>query len=182
MAGMSVAWAALSTPLAGQAGALTVGFAGTLGGGWQVEALDVGYARALGAGPVTVAAVTARLGSFIDENAIVGGARGVVVGASLAARTPTVRLAQLGADTSRNEVGLDLTLEATGYAGSNSPLPVGSPWAAVALLPGVRFGSPAGAQYAVLLGPTVFFGAVTEVRAFLGLRFEAALARRGSGS
>ena len=168
----------LSTLLVAQSGGVTVGLAGTLGGGWQVEAADVGYAHALRAGPLSVVALTARVGSFIDEAAIIGGARGIVFGVTLAGRTPMVHLADLGSDSSASQLGLDLTLEATGYAGSRNPLPEGSPWGAVSALPGLRFGDPNGAQYALLLGPTVFFGQITQVRPFLGIRFEAPLARR----
>jgi hypothetical protein len=45
-------------------------------------------------------------------------------------------------------------------------------------LPGLRYGPPNGSQFALLVGPTVFFGQVTLVRPFLGVRFEAPLARR----
>src|SRR2546426_12030410 len=69
----------LSTPLAGQ-NAVTAGLAYTVGGGWQVEGFDVGLARAVHAGPIAALSLTARLGSFINEGAINGGARGVVVG------------------------------------------------------------------------------------------------------
>ncbi len=155
-----------------------MGLAGTLGGGWQIEALDVGYAHAAHAGPVAALSLTARLGSFIDEGAIIGGARGFVFGTSLAARTPTAIIAQLGADTSAGRIGLDLTVEATGYVGSHSPLPVGSPWGAVSVLPGLRFGDPNGSRFGLLLGPSVFLGDVTQVRTFIGVRFEAPLARR----
>jgi hypothetical protein len=175
---MLTALVGLSTPLAGQSGAFALGLAGTLGGGWQIEALDVGYARTVHAGPVAVLSLTARLGSFIDEGAIIGGARGFVFGTSLAARTPTATIAELGADTSASQIGLDLTVEATGYVGSRSPLPVGSPWGAVSVLPGLRFGDPNGSRFALLLGPTVFLGDVTQVRTFLGVRIEAPLARR----
>lgn len=175
---MLTALLGLSTPLAGQGGALTLGFAGTLGSGWQIEALDVGYAHGVHAGPIAALSLTARLGSFIDEGAIVGGARGFVFGTSLAARTPTKTIAELGADTSASRVGVDFTVEATGYAGSRTPLPVGSPWGAVSFLPGLRFGNPNGARFGLLIGPTVFFGDVTETRVFLGVRFEAPLARR----
>src|SRR5207247_2622432 len=74
--------------------------------------------------------------------------------------------------------GFDVTLEATGYVGSNSPLPVGSPWGGVSGLLGLRFGDPKGSRLGLLIGPTVFLGTVTDVRAFLGVRFEAPLARR----
>jgi hypothetical protein len=184
MIAMLAGLAGLSTPLAAQygsaapAGAWTAGPAFTVGGGWQIEALDVGYARAVGAGPLSVIGLAGRLGSFIDEGAIVGGARGVVFGVTVSGRTPMLHLADLGSDSSASRLGCDLTLEATGYAGSRTPLPEGSPWAAVAALPGLRFGDPEGGQYAVLLGPTVFFGQTTEVRALLEVRFESRLARR----
>jgi len=178
MIAMLAGLAGLSTPLLAQSGGVTAGLAWTVGGGWQVEGADVGYARALHAGPLSVLALTARVGSFIDEGAIVGGGRGVVFGVTVAGRTPMAHLADLGADSSASQLGLDLTLEATGYAGSRNPLPVGSPWAAVSPLLGLRFGDPNGAQYALVVGPTVFFGAITQVRPFLGLRFEAPLARQ----
>ena len=174
---MLAALVGLSTPLAGQ-NALTAGLAYTVGSGWQVEGFDVGLARAVHAGPIAALSLTARLGSFINEGAIIGGARGFVFGTSFAARTPTSTIAQLGADTSGGEIGLDFTLEATGYVGSNSPLPVGSPWGGVSGLLGLRFGDPKGSRLGLLIGPTVFLGTVTEWRAFLGVRFEAPLARR----
>src|SRR5438552_8038646 len=142
----------LSTSLAGQ-NAVTAGLAYTVGSGWQVEGFDVGVARAGRAGPIAALSLTARLGSFIDEGAIIGGARGFVFGTTLAARTPTATIAELGADTSASRVGVDLTVEATGYLGSRSPLPVGSPWGGVSVLPGLRFGDPNGPRLGVLIGP-----------------------------
>src|SRR2546425_4844464 len=127
---MLTALVGLSTPLAGQGNALTAGLAYTVGGGWQVEGLDFGVARAVHAGPIAALSLTARIGSFIDEGAIIGGARGVIFGTSLAARTPTATIAQLGADTSRGQIGPDFTLETTGYVGSHSPPSVGVPWGA----------------------------------------------------
>src|SRR5439155_6593334 len=129
------------------------------------------------AGPIKQLSLGARLGSFIDQGAIIGGAQGFVFGTTLAARTAMMTVAELGADTSATRVGLDLTVEATGYAGSRSPLPVGSPWGAVSVLPGIKFGDPNGSQFGLLFGPTVFFGDITQVRPFLGVRFEAPLAR-----
>jgi hypothetical protein len=174
---MLAALVGLSTPLVAQ-GALDIGFAGTLGSGWQIEGLDVGYVRRVHAGPIAALALGARLGSFVDENAIIGGARGFIFGTSIAARTGTANIAELGADTSASRVGVDLTLEATAYAGSNSPLPVGSPWGAVSVLPGLRFGDPNGTRFGLLIGPTVFLGSVTQTRVFLGARVEVPLARR----
>ncbi len=177
---MLAALAALSTPLAAQSGGgVMLGFAGTLGGGWQIEAGDIGYARPVRAGPLRVAWLSARLGSFKDEGAIIGGARGFVFGLTLGGHTGLWSLAQLGSETSASEIGVDLTVEATGYLGARSPLPVGSSWGAMTILPGLRFGDPDGAHFALLLGPTFFLGDVGDVRPFLGVRFEAPLARRG---
>ncbi|HEY6208217.1 MAG TPA: hypothetical protein VIW28_04125 [Gemmatimonadales bacterium] len=184
---MLAALLALSTPLAGQSGgqharggrgAWVLGFAGTLGGGWQVEAADVGYARVVAAGPLRIATLSARIGSFIDEGAIIGGSRGFLAGLTLGGRTKPVRLADLGTETSTSEVGGDLAIEATGYVGANSPLPQGSAWGGVSLLPGVWFGDVQGFRIGLLFGPTVYFGRSGDVRPFLGLRFEAPLARR----
>jgi hypothetical protein len=175
---MLTALAALSTPLAGQGGALTLGLAFTAGGGWQIQALEVGYARAVHAGPIAAVSLSGRLGEFMNQGAIIGGAQGFLFGTTLAARTPMTIVAELGSDSSTSRLGLDLTLEATGYVAANSPLPVGSPWGAVSLLPALRFGDPEGTRGGLLIGPTVFFGTITQVRPFLGLRFELPLARR----
>lgn len=174
---MLAALVGLSTPLAAQ-GALGIGFAGTVGPSWQIEGLDVGYVRRVHGSPVAAVSLAARLGSFVDEGAIIGGVRGFVFGTSVSVRTPTATLAELGSDSSASRVGFDVTLEATGYVGSNSPLAVGSPWAAVSVLPGLRFGDPNGTRFGLLIGPTVFLGSVTETRAFIGARIETPLARR----
>jgi hypothetical protein len=175
---------ALSTPLAGQAGptrspaAIGLGFAATLGGGWQIESGEVGYVRRLGRGPLRALSASVRMGSFIDEGAILGGSRGFVVAGTFGARTPPLPLADLGDEQNITSIGLDVTLEATGYLTSNSPLPQGSRWGAVAFLPGVRVGGGDGPQYSILIGPTAFLGSKTDVRGLLAFRIEAPLARR----
>src|SRR2546429_4645483 len=121
MVTMLTARVSLSTPLAGQGNALTLGLAYTVGSGWQVEGFDVGVARAVHAGPIAALSLTARLGSFINEGAIIGGARGVVFGTSLAARTPTSALAPLGPGTSGGPNGPDLPPAGTGDVGSQPP-------------------------------------------------------------
>src|SRR2546425_10134279 len=147
MVTMSAALWALSTPLGAQShGAWTLGFAGTLGGGWQVEAADVGYARAVRAGPLRVASLTARLGSFIDEGAIIGGARGVVFGLTPGGHTRLLSLADLGTENSKSEVGVDPTVEGTAYAGARSPLPQGAPCGALTVLPRPKVREPDGGE------------------------------------
>jgi len=177
MTSMLALLGALSTPLAAQAGAIGVGFAATLGSGWQIESGEIGYVHRM-AGPVRALSVGARLGSFIDEGAILGGTRGFVFAGTLGARSGRIMLAELGDEQNLTAIGFDVTIEATGYLTSHSPLPQGSRWGAVAFLPGFRVGSGDGVQYGFVIGPTAFFGSKTEVRGLLAFRVEAPLARR----
>src|SRR5260370_5395135 len=104
----------LATLPAGEEMALGRGRAFTAGGGWQMQALELGYGRAGHAGPIAMLSLSGRIGEFIDQGAIIGGARGVLVGTTLAARTPITIVAQLRSGSSTTRLGLDLTLEATG--------------------------------------------------------------------
>jgi len=158
--------------------AIGVGFAATLGRGWQIESGEIGYVRRLTSGPVRALSVGARLGSFIDEGAFIGGNRGFVFATTLAARSGRLMLAELGDENNLTRIGFDVTLEATGYLTANSPLPQGSTWGAVALLPGLRVGGADGPQYGLVIGPTWFIGSTSEVRGLLAFRVEAPLARR----
>jgi hypothetical protein len=167
----------LSTPLVAQT-QWSVGFAGTLGGGWQIEGAEFGAVRRLAAGPLRFGSLSVRLGSFVDEGAIIGGTRGLMAGVSLGARSGLAKLADVGTENSPSAFGVDLTVEATGYLGTRSPLPEGSPWAALSVLPGLRFGDADGVHYALLIGPSIFFGRTSDVHALLGLRFELPLAHR----
>ena len=185
MVSMLALLSALSTSLGAQAtgavpprGAIGVGFVATLGGGWQIEGGDLGYVRRIGRGPVRAVSAGIRLGSFIDEGAILGGARGLVLAGTVGARTARLPLAELGDQQNVTSIGFDLTLEASGYLTTNSPLPQGSRWAAVTLLPGLRVGAGDGPQYSLLIGPTAFLGTTTDVRTLLAFRIEAPLARR----
>jgi hypothetical protein len=170
------ALAGLSTSLPAQetrGGLLTLGLAYTVGSGWQIQGFDVGYGRGMRSGPFAALSLGARFGEFIDQRAIIGGSQGFVFGATLAARTRALDVAEFGSDSAPSHVGLDLTLETTGYASAHSPLGIGSPWGAVAILPGLRVGG-----FGLVFGPTAFFGSATLVRPFLGVRFELPLARR----
>jgi hypothetical protein len=177
MASMLVLLGALSTPLAAQTGAIGVGFAATLGGGWQIESAEIGYVRRM-SGPVRALSAGARLGAFVDEGAILGGTQGFVFAGTLGARSGRIMLAELGDERNVTAIGLDVTIEATGYLTARSPLPQGSSWAAVAVLPGLRVVGGGGAQYGLVIGPTAFFGSKTEIRGLLAFRVEAPLARR----
>ncbi len=182
MAAMFSVGALLSTPLASQSW-LSLGLAATLGGGWQIEGGDIGLTQHTKFGPFRGVGETLRLGSFVDEGAIIGGARGIVGGLALSARTGMLPIASMGSETNTSTLGADLTLEAAGTLGSNSPFPQGSAWVSLSVLPGLRFGTNDGASYVIVVGPTVFWGrGHADVHTFLGIRFETPLARGGTRS
>ena len=177
---MLVVASALSTPLTAQ-GAWSVGFAATVGGGWQVEALDIVRMQRVHAGPFRWAAIGGRAGAFVDEGAIVGGSQGLLGGLVVQTRTGLMRIADVGNESNPSSFGLDLTFEAVGYAGKNTPLTgIGSPWGGFSVLPGLRFGDPESFRFGLVIGPTLFVGQQTDVRAFLGLRFELPTVHRTS--
>lgn len=150
------------------------GFFATLGSYWQIEAAEVGYVRTLSRGLAAVS-LTGRVGTFIDETAVMGGSRGMVFATTLGARTRMRRIAQLGEDDRGTAIGLDVTFEASGYLASGSPFSQGSRWGAIALLPGLRIG-----KAAIVIGPTAFIASgKTSVRGLVAFRGEATLARRG---
>jgi hypothetical protein len=185
MASILVVLGALSTTLAAQSaggsGAIGVGFAATLGGGWQIESGEIGWVWRKARGPVRALSLGARLGAFIDEGVILGGSQGFVFAGTFGARSDRLMLAELGDENNLTQIGLDLTIEATGYLGAHSPLPQGSSWGALAVLPGLRVGSGDGPRYALLIGPTWFLGSSPgELRGLLAFRVEAPLARRES--
>lgn len=157
-----------------------LGLAATLGDGWQIEGGEIGLQRRVAAGPVRFVAVAARFGSFINQGAIIGGARGFIAALALSGRTGAATLAEVGNEDAPTRIAFDLTVEAAGWLGSHSPLPQGSRWATVAVLPGLRVGDAGGGgmQYHLLLGPTALLGGKADIRGFLGIRFETPLARR----
>jgi len=170
----------MSTPLAAQS-RLSVGLAATLGSGWQIEGGEVGIVKRAHFGPFQSFGGSLRLASFIDEGAIIGGGRGIISALALSARTGQLSLAEMGDEHNLTVIGLDLSIEASGYLASNSPLPEGGHWVGVALLPGLRFGSPDGTQYHLVVGPALFFDRhQTDLHTFLGIRFEMPLAKHDS--
>jgi hypothetical protein len=191
MATMLVTLGALSTPLAAQepgetvpidrrGGAFGIGLAATIGSQWQMEGAEIGYVWQRGNGMIGAITAGARLGAFVDEGAILGGTRGFVFGASFGVRSGVAKFAEIGDDLNLTSLGFDITLEGTGYVGANSPLPQGSPWAGIAVLPGFRILSSNGTRYGIMAGATLFMGRETDVRAMIALRVDTPLARRGA--
>ena len=183
IATMLIALGALSTTLAAQSGdsvktvpsnhAIGFGYFATLGSNWQIEAAEIGYVHRLSHG-LAAFSIAGRVGTFIDESAVLGGSRGMVFATTVSTRTRMRRIAQLGEDERGTAIGLDVTLEASGYVASGSPFWQGSHWGALALLPSLRIGGGA-----ITLGPTLFLGdRKPAMRGMLAFRGEARLARR----
>jgi len=172
--------AALSAPAAGQS-ALSVGYAGTIGGHWQIEAVEIGVTHPLGLGPVRHGGLSVRVGWFGDQGAIIGGTRGFLGALALALRSGRLDLAEVGDDASPTVIGVDLTLEAAGYLAARSPLPEGRRWFSLAVLPGVRVGQLGRAQFALLVGPAWFAGDVRRTHPFVSARVDIPLARGRDG-
>lgn len=149
------------------------GYFATLGTNWQIEALEIGYVRHSERGPAALA-IAARLGTFMEESAVVSAARGAVFAVAISARTHMHQISELGREERPIPIGLDLTLEASAYFAAGSPEWQGSNWLAVAILPSLRAG-----RGAVTLGPALFFGAQKpSVRCVLAIRGEKLLSRR----
>lgn len=160
-----------SVPASAQA--FTIGYSGTLGSHWQIEALEAGFVGHAGLGPVRYLSGTVRIGWFGDQGAILGGTRGFIGAGAIGVRSGHVGLFAIGQDQNPVVVALDLTLEAAGYLSSHAP----SPWVArsisFAALPGLRVGQGGGGQFVLLGGPAWFSGGgAWHTHAFLSARYE----------
>ena len=157
--------------------AIGFGFFATLGSHWQLEGVEVGYVRRMERGLAAIS-VSGRVGTFINESAMIGGTQGVGFGATIAGRTRMKSIAQFGEEEHGTAIGFDLTLEVSGYTASNSPLSR-TKWMAISLLPAMSLGSGDAAHFGIVIGPTAFLGdGKPVVRGMLGFRGEAPLARR----
>jgi hypothetical protein len=149
-----------------------VGIAATVGSGWQFEGADFGTVRPIGLGPIQYWSITGRFGSFQDEGAFVFGSRGFVAGLALAMHSGIVPIFEVGTEQNPTRIALDLTIETSGYLASNSPFPQGGHWLGVAVLPGIRTVTTDAFGGSFMIGPVLFIGRESDVRAFVGLRFE----------
>src|SRR5437764_10679936 len=103
IAPMLMAFGALSTTLAAQSGdsvktvpsnhAIGFGYFATLGSNWQIEAVEVGYVDRLSHG-LAAFSIAGRVGPFIDESAVLGGSRVMVLASTWSTRTSIRRIAQ----------------------------------------------------------------------------------------
>ncbi len=158
--------------------AIGFGLVATLGANWQIESAEIGYVRRPSRGLAAIG-LAARLGTFVNESAMLGETQGFVVSGTLSARTHMKSIAQLGTEEHGTGIGFDLTFELTGYTAARSPLALGSHWAAVSVLPAFSIGSGNSPHFGIVIGPTVFLhGGKPLMRGLLAFRAEAPLARR----
>ena len=158
--------------------AIGFGLAATLGANWQIESAEIGYVRRPKHGFAAVG-IAARLGTFMDESAMIGGNRGFVFASTLSFRTQMKSIAQFGSDEDGTGLGFDLTFELSGYLAASSPMSLGSHWLGVSMLPAFSVGSGSAPHFALVVGPTAFFtGGKPVMRGLLAIRGEAPLARR----
>jgi len=150
----------------------------TLGANWQIESAEIGYVHRPARG-VAAVGIAARLGTFMNESAMIGGNQGFVFATTLSVRTRMKSIAQFGADEHGTGIGFDLTLELSGYLAASSPMTLGSRWLGVSMLPAFSVGSGSAPHFAIVIGPTAFFTSGKPVmRGLLAFRGEAPLARR----
>ena len=158
--------------------AIGFGVLATLGTNWTMEMGEVGYVHRPKHG-LAALGIAARGGTFIDEGAMLGGTQGVAFGASLSARTRMKTIATLGDEEPGTGIGFDLTFELSGYTAAKSPMPMGTRWVGLSLLPALSVGTGDSPHFAIVLGPTAFFSAGKPImRGMISLRGEAPLARK----
>ena len=157
--------------------AIAFGFFATLGTNWQLQGVEVGYARRMQRGLAAIS-LSGRVGTYINESTMIGGTQGIALGATLAGRTRMKSIAQFGEEEHGTAIGLDMTLEVTGYTSYNAPLSR-TRWLAISLLPAISLGAGDAAHFGIVIGPTAFLGdGKPVVRGMLAFRGEAPLARR----
>lgn len=153
--------------------AWTSGLAATLGTDWQVQGVDLGLVRPIRFGPFRFVSAVARLGTFVDESFLATGGDGFVGGVALATETRLVTILDVGTvPQSPTRLTFSVTLEASGYLATNSPLPQGDSWLGLAVLPTIRVVQTQNIGFGFMVGPVAFIGRETDVRALLSIRIE----------
>lgn len=172
--------------LAAQQSGYTVGVTGFTGGDWQPSGVEIGLMRAVGAAPGQAAALMLRVGSFVQDQAVlVGGSTGFFTSVLGAFRRPIATLAIVGSERHPAYLRLLAVAELGASKDFNSPLPQGGFRGTAALLFGFSFGSAGriDESFALLAGPALFVGDASSSHAQVTMRFQSPLrrGRRGPG-
>jgi hypothetical protein len=160
-------------PLAAQTrgATFTTGLSATLGGEWQLQGIDIGIVRPANLGLIRYVSAVVRAGSFISQESF-SSARGFFGAVAIAAETPLMTLFDVGAEQAPTRLAFNFTLEASAYLAANSPVPQGSRWIGLAVLPSFRTIQTDNIGFTLMVGPIAFLGPTTDVRALLGARIE----------
>jgi hypothetical protein len=153
-----------------------IGVSGFTGGDWQPSGIDLGLIRGLGRGQGQSVSLAVRLGSFVQDDAVLyGRTTGFFLGAILGLRAPIATIADVGTGPNPSAIRFVGVLEAGGWKNFNSPLPQGGVMGSVAPLVGISFSSGAGRidrGFAILVGPAWFIGKVNSGHVQLSLRYQ----------
>jgi hypothetical protein len=155
---------------------LIIGVTGFTGGTWQPSGVEVGLFRPVGQAPGRSLSAMVRLGSFVQDQAVIyGRTTGFFVAGLAGARTPLATLAEVGTGPNPSAVRFVGVVEVGGNLNFNSPLPQGGSMGVAAALVGIAFSSDAGRVdrgFAFLLGPAGFFGRRSTAHFQLSLRYQ----------
>ena len=158
-----------------------VGVLGYTGGTWQPSGVEVALLWGLNRHTATVAGATLALGSFVQDQAVLfGRSRGFFASLGATLRQPLVTLVSLGTERNPSALKLEVTLDVSGSANVNSPLPQG-PWdARAAVLVGFSFGGTTalGHSFGLYYGPAAVMGKTTTTFGELAFRIRVPLGGR----
>jgi hypothetical protein len=149
-------------------------------GGWVPSALEAGLNFRTG-GPFSTVGLAVRLGSFIQNNAVLfGRTQGFFVGLMGTARRPVADLWMVGSENNPTFVRVEGILDASATWNINNPMPQGGFGVLVAPLLGISIGGRGAMNQNFLLaaGPAWFGPKASEWHVQVSLRFASPLGGR----
>lgn len=159
-----------------EGGGLMAGVTGFSGGTWQPSGFEVGLLRPLGRDRAAALWGAVRLGSFVQDQAVVyGSTTGFFTALLGGARVPLFLLAEVGTGENPSTVRIIGSVEAGAEANFNSPMPQGDYMGIGAALVGLSFGGGDGRieqGFAILVGPALFVGRTTSTVLQVSLRYQ----------
>jgi hypothetical protein len=160
---------------------MLVGATAFAGGTWQPSGIELGLTRRSGRGGGESLGLMLRLGSFVQDQAvIVGTTTGFFLWGLGTWRRDLADLLRIGSELNPTFLRLVGSVEAGGAGNFNSPLPQGGAMASLAGLLGFSYGleDEEGGSFTILAGPAVFAGRRTTVHTQVTLRFHSRLRGR----
>jgi hypothetical protein len=152
-------------------------------GGWVPSAVEGGVLFRTRGVPFSSVGLGLRLGSFIQNNAVLfGRTQGFFVGALGTARLPIATLWMVGSERNPTFVRFEGALDASVSWNINNPMPQGGFGVLAAPLLGVSIGGrgPMDQTFFLLAGPAWFGPKASEWRAQVSLRFSAPIGGRSA--